>query len=81
MLLSTQCRYIKPMHYPGDVIINSSITYIKNSSLELSHLLFDHHGNLVAKAQDVMVLLDEKTKQKITVPDEIRAQIKSIEGY
>lgn len=81
MLLSTQCRYIKPMYYPGDVTVKSSITYIKNSSFGLSHLLFDHHGDLVAEAQDVMVLLNEKTQQKVTVPDEIRAHIKSIEGY
>lgn len=80
MLLSTQCRYIKPMYYPGNVRVKSSITYIKNSSFGLSHMLYNDQNECVAEAQDVMVLLDEKTQEKVTVPEDIRTHIKTIEG-
>ena len=81
MLLSTKCRYIKPMYYPGNVRLKSSITYIKNSSFGLSHLLYNDQNECVAEAQDVMVLLDEKTQHKVIVPDDIREHIKKLEGY
>ncbi len=80
-LLSTQCRHIKPMYYPGNVKVKSSITYIKNSGFGLRHMLYNDQNECVADAQDVMVLLDEKTQEKVTVPQDIRAHIISIEAY
>lgn len=79
MLLSTQCRYLKPLYYPGNVIIKSSVSFIKNTSFGLIHQLFNEQGDLVAELQDVMVLFDDKTQVKITVPQAVRARIMSLE--
>jgi acyl-CoA thioester hydrolase len=79
MLLSTQCRYLKPLYYPGNVIIKSSVSFIKNTSFGLIHQLFNDQGDLVAELQDVMVLFDDKTQVKITVPQTVRARIMSLE--
>ena len=79
MLLSTQCRYIKPLHYPGNVIVKSSVSFIKNTSFGLIHKLFNDDGDLVAESQDVMVLFDDKTQEKITVPQTVRERIISLE--
>jgi len=43
-------------------------------------LLYDHHVDLVAESQDVKVLLDEKTEQKVTVPEEISSRIKTLKA-
>jgi acyl-CoA thioester hydrolase len=80
MLLSTQCRFIKPLFYPGNVIIKASVTYIKNSSFGLKHQLFNDKQELVAEAQDVVVLIDEKTGNKVTMPDDVRAKVTLLEG-
>ena len=79
MLLSTQCRYIKPLHYPGNVIVKSSVSFIKNTSFGLIHQLYNEQGDLVAESQDVMVLFDDKTQAKITVPQAVRERIMSLE--
>lgn len=79
MLLSTQCRYIKPLHYPGNVIVKSSVSFIKNTSFGLIHQLYNEQGDLVAESQDVMVLFDDKTQVKITVPLTVRERIMSLE--
>lgn len=79
MLLSTQCRYIKPLHYPGNVIVKSSVSFIKNTSFGLIHQLCNEQGDLVAESQDVMVLFDDKTQEKISVPQTVRERIMSLE--
>lgn len=80
MLLSTQCRFIKPLFYPGNVMIKASVTYIKNSSFGLKHQLFNDKLELVAEAEDVVVLTDEKSGNKVSMPDDIRAKVTLIEG-
>lgn len=81
MLLSTQCRFIKPLFYPGLVTIRASIAYIKNSSFGIKHQLYNHLDELVAEAEDVVVLLHEHTNEKVSVPDEIREKIRQIETH
>lgn len=80
MLLSAQCRYIKPLHYPGNVTVQTSVSFIKNTSFGLTHQLLNEKQEIVAEAQDVMVLMDAKTEEKISIPDTIRATIKQLEG-
>lgn len=80
MLLSTQCRFIRPLFYPGNVVIRASIAYIKNSSFGIKHRLYDHNNELVAEAEDVVVLVNEHTNDKVYVPDGIRAKIRQLEG-
>lgn len=80
MLLSTQCRFIKPLFYPGNVLIKASIIYIKNSSFGIKHQLYNDKNELVAEAEDVVVLLNEKTGEKVSVPEDIRSTITRMEA-
>lgn len=80
ILLSTQCRFIKPLFYPGNVLVKASIVYLKNSSFGIKHQLYNSEGELSAEAEDVIVLADEKTGNKVTIPDEIRKQVLLLEG-
>lgn len=80
MLLSTQCRFIRPLFYPGEVTIKASITYVRNSSFGIRHQLFNAQQELVAEAEDVVVLLNEHTQEKISVPEPVRSRIAAIEG-
>lgn len=80
MLLSTQCHFIKPLFYPGNVLIKASIVYIKNSSFSIRHRLYNDNDELVAEAEDVIVLINEQTNDKVYVPDEIREKIIKLEN-
>lgn len=80
ILLSTQCRFIKPLFYPGNVVIKASIIYIKNSSFSIRHRLYNNSNELVAEAEDVIVLINEHTNDKVYVPDEVRKKIAEMEN-
>jgi acyl-CoA thioester hydrolase len=79
MLLSSQCRFLKPLFYPGQLKIRASITYIKNTSFGIKHQLLNDKAELVAEAEDVIVLIDGRTGEKTVVPDNIRAKIRALE--
>ncbi|TAE87207.1 MAG: acyl-CoA thioesterase [Bacteroidetes bacterium] len=80
VLLSTQCRFIKPLFYPGSLTIKASIDYLKNSSFGIKHQLFNANNELAAEAADVVVLLDEATGSKVNIPATIRTKVMQLEG-
>lgn len=59
MLVSTQCEFKKTLMFPGEVVIHSTLAYIKNSSFSIEHQLYNEKQELVAEAKDVMVMYDE----------------------
>lgn len=64
--------YKKEIHN-GDVIkIRSAIEKIGNTSLVLRQTIVTDDEELVVSAKVVIILLDRKTRQKVTVPDKIR---------
>lgn len=79
MLLSTSCHFKKPLFYPGFVLVQARMEYIKQSSFSLHHRLVNDAGEVVAEAADVMVLYDFKTEKKVNVPREIRDAVAEIE--
>lgn len=80
MLLSTSCRFKQPLFYPGNIIIASSVTFIKNTSFGISHHIFNDNGELSAEAEDVIVMFDFDKNEKVTVTDETRTRIEQLEG-
>jgi acyl-CoA thioester hydrolase len=79
MLVSVNCQFRKPLHYPGQVTIFTKIDFIKNSSFALQHLLLDKENELVAEAHDVMVMYDFNTGQKVAFPEELKKNIGLVE--
>ena len=80
MLLSTSCRFIKPLFYPGSILIVSTITFIKNTSFGISHRILDEKGEIAAEAEDVIVMYDFNENKKVAVSDELREKMQTIEG-
>lgn len=72
MLASAQCDFKKPLFYPGEVIIETELEFIKTTSFGFKHTLYNHKGECVAEAHDVMVMFDFNTQQKIAIPESIR---------
>jgi acyl-CoA thioester hydrolase len=80
MLLSTSCRFKQPLFYPGNIIIASSVTFIKNTSFGICHHLYNEKGELAAEAEDVIVMYDFDKNEKVVLSGETRARIESLEN-
>jgi acyl-CoA thioester hydrolase len=74
-LASVNCRFLHSLYFPGEVIIHTHVEWIKTSSFQLIHKLFNTAGEQVARAEDIVVLFDYNTQQKTEVPETIRTAI------
>lgn len=66
------CNYHQPLYYPDDIVIQTSTTWIKNSSFQLHHQIFNSQSALCATAKDVVVLFNYSKNQKVIISDNIR---------
>jgi acyl-CoA thioester hydrolase len=80
MVASTQCHFKKPLRYPGDLTVYTKIAWIKNTSMQLDHLLLNPLGEVVAEGIDVLVVYDHKTGIKAGFTEALRKSISAIEG-
>ncbi len=79
MLASTGCQFRKPLFYPGNIIIETNVEFIKNTSFGLLHRIFNADGELAAEGNDVVVLYDFLKHEKAPVPDWLRQKIAEAE--
>jgi acyl-CoA thioester hydrolase len=69
------CLFKKPLYFPGSVSVHSSSEWIKNTSLQLSHTIFNAAGEVAAEATDVIVLFDYASQCKVAIPAAVREKI------
>lgn len=79
ILASCKCDFKHPLFYPGQIMVQSSNTYIRNSSFGLFHQVIDGHGRICAEAHDVIVMYDFRKGKKLTIPQNIRSIIQEME--
>lgn len=80
MLVSCKCDFKRPLFFPGTVTLVSSVNFIKNTSFGIRHRLFDAQNELVAEAEDIIVLFDFTTHTKQSIPDTLRNTIEHLEN-
>jgi len=80
ILLSTSCQFIKPLFYPGQITIEATIEFIKNTSFGIHHRILDEQNEIAAEAKDVIVTFDFAKNRKVPVTDEFRKAVEAIEG-
>jgi acyl-CoA thioester hydrolase len=80
ILLSTGCQFIKPLFYPGNIIVESRIEFIKNTSFGIHHRILNDQGEISAEAHDVIVTYDFNKNEKVPVSEEFRTSTGIIEG-
>ncbi len=80
ILLSTGCQFIKPLFYPGNIIVESRIEFIKNTSFGIHHRILNDQNEVAAEAHDVIVTFDFNKNEKVPVSDEFRKAVDAIEG-
>lgn len=80
MVASVNCQFKKPLHYPGNIMITTSMKFIRNSSFSFIHQIWNDAGELVAEAEDVMVMFDFNKNEKIPFPDAFRKKVETLES-
>lgn len=78
MVASSQCRFKKPLHYPGEIEVRLRRDWIKNSSFQIDYRI-EKAGELIAEGEDVIVVYDHVAKCKLPVPQSVREAMMGIE--
>lgn len=79
ILALTGCQFRKPLFYPGQVTVYSKVDYIKNSSFQLRHLIYNDHNEIAAEARDIIVLYDFTKNVKVAISNELRGKFERLE--
>ncbi|MDR3678353.1 MAG: acyl-CoA thioesterase [Flavipsychrobacter sp.] len=80
ILLSTSCQFMKPLHYPGNITIQASIEFIKNTSFGIYHQVLNQDNEVAAEAHDVIVIYDFNKNEKALFPERFKKAVSELEG-
>lgn len=80
ILLSTGCQFMRPLHYPGQIVVESRMEFMKSTSFGLHHSIISEQGEIAAEAHDVIVNFDFNKNEKTAISREFRAAAEKIEG-
>jgi acyl-CoA thioester hydrolase len=80
MVASSQCQFKKPLHYPGEICVRVRVDWIKNTCFQLVYRL-EKNNELIAEAQDVIVVFNHLVKTKVLVSEGIRKAISEREMH
>ena len=75
IVASTTCKFKKSLEFPGNIEIKSEVEWIKNSSFQLNHIIYNHKGEIAAEASDVLLVYDYEFKIKVTISEEMRLKM------
>ena len=74
-LAKTECRFLKPLFYPGNIRIECFVKQIRTTSFQLHHFIYNDSGELCAEGEDVIVFFDYKLHKKVPLTEELRKQL------
>lgn len=74
-LAKTECRFLKPLFYPGTIRIECFVKQIRTTSFALHHFIYNDKGELCAEGEDVIVFFDYKSHKKVPLTDELKTQL------
>ena len=76
-LAAVNMRFIRPLHYPGSVRLETDVTFVKNTSFGLRHRMFDSTNMVCAEGEDVVVVFDYAAGAKHPIPADLRALLET----
>jgi acyl-CoA thioester hydrolase len=81
VLATTSCDFLRPVSYPGSVLVGVRVVEVGNSSLRMEYVVArsDAPETPCAQGKSVTVLVRYATMEKVRVPDPMRAAIDAME--
>jgi acyl-CoA thioester hydrolase len=80
ILLSTGCQFIKPLHYPGNIVVEARVEFMKTTSFGIHHRILNSKGEIAAEAHDVIVTYNFNKNEKTPLQTEFREAVERLEG-
>ncbi len=74
IIAKIEVEFVGELFYGKDVEIRTYLTKLGNSSMMIAHEAWQE-GRIGARGSAVMVHFDHDTKQSVTIPEPIRAQL------
>lgn len=78
VLAETACRFLRPLSYPGHVMAESTVRFVKTTSFGLSHRLYVEGAATAVQAEDVIVMYDFKNAKKSAIDDGLRPRLQRL---
>ena len=81
ILVSTRCDFIAPMVYPDAAVVGARVREVRTTSLTMDYAVYRGPDRaLCAAGSSVIVLYDYAKREKVPIPNEVRARIEAVEG-
>lgn len=78
ILAATQIQFKKPLFYPDTITIEAQTHWIKQNSFGIIHHVWNGKHELVATAEDVMVMFDFNIHQKMEIPAPFYTKLQAV---
>lgn len=65
MVAATSILFYKPLFYPGNITIKTTVKETKNTSFILEHDIYNEENELCARGEDVIVYFDFNKQEKL----------------
>lgn len=75
ILAATSCSFIKPLKYPDAIRCASRISSIGRTSFVQEYRITDGSGDLAARGEGVVVLMEKRSNSKTAIPEYILSRI------
>jgi acyl-CoA thioester hydrolase len=76
ILASTSCKFIKPIIYPDTILIGTKITApLDDHKFSMDYIIESEKNGVVAVGEAIIVILDYKTSQKVSLPLKVMEKI------
>lgn len=79
-VVRNSCDYYAPALFDEQLTILTRVAFVRNSSIGFEHWAVKADGTPAARAEHVLVHVDEHTDRPSRVPDAMRDMIRSYEG-
>ncbi len=80
ILASTECRFKMPLQYPDSVIVGSKILTLEDDRFIMGYEVFSIKAKrLAADGEGVVVTYDYRNNTKVSIPEELRMKIATLE--
>jgi acyl-CoA thioester hydrolase len=68
MVAATSILFYKPLFYPGNITMKTTVKETKNTSFILEHDIYNQENELCARGEDVIVYFDFNKHEKLMLP-------------
>lgn len=75
VLAHSSCNYRQPLYFPDDIVVRTKTDWVKNSSMQLNHTIYNSKQEVCAEAIDIIVLYDYAAHSKLSIPQNIKDKV------